>query len=303
VRTHFGGLFFALAVAGAAVPAWPWWLPWLLYDQNLPPVGTWPPNLLVVALQAPASPSDGTAIAALEVLGAEAVIYADLAPEPEVGSLLTLPDGSLLAAHLYAAGYATAAIAGVPEGLRGLGIAEIDAGPGDRRLLEESAAWMGGSLLLSGSGSGLLAFLGNDRSLWGAEQLGAEAARWILDWRTTRAPAPFFLLVDFRTSEPDVDALDGGLRRVLDRLWELQLGSATLLVLAVESRGSDASSPLLRALIVPPLTWSRAKERNVAAQVWGRALSQALLEIAANDGTNPVRLPGLREELVPREAR
>jgi hypothetical protein len=301
-RTHFGGLLLVLSVAGGAAPFWPRWLPWLLADQNTPEVGIWPPNFLFVALEAPGAFQEGDLRASpgsLELLGSDAVTYTGLFPEPDVGSLISLPDGSSLGGRLHARGYATAAIGVVPERLRQLGIAEIDDRPGGRRLLEEPAAWMAGAPLLLGPASGLLGLLGHDRALRSPEEVGDEAARWILGWRTMRAPAPFFLFVDLRTPDGGAEALDAGLQRILDRLEDLQLDSVTLLVVATETRASVGSSPSLRALVIPPSTWPHATRLEVGAQVWGRALSQSLLEIALSDGESPVQLSGLDQELVP----
>jgi hypothetical protein len=154
----------------------------------------------------------------------------------------------------------------------------------------------GAPLLL---GSGLLGLLGHDRPLRSAEQLGDEAARWLLGWRTTRAPAPFFLFVDLRAPEADATAIDLGLRTILDSLQQLQLDAVTLLVLAVETSDSAASPPSLRVLVVPPSSWPHPPRLEVAATVWGRALCQSLLQIAQSDGKRPVQLPGLSQELTP----
>jgi hypothetical protein len=299
-RTQFGAPLLALAIVATAAPFWPSWLPWLRVDQNLPEVGYWPPNFLFVALGAPETSQEalpGSTSAVFQVLRAEAVSYLNLTPEPKVASLLTLPDGRLVGAQLYAAGYATAAIGAVPDGLRELGIAEVDDRPGGRRLLEEPAAWMAGAPLLVGSG--LLGLLGHDRPIRSAEQLGDEAARWLLGWRTTRAPAPFFLFVDFRAPGADATAIDVGLRRILDPLQQLLLDSVTLLVLAVETPASAASRPALGVLVVLPSSWEHEPRLEVAATVWGRALCQSLLEIALSNGKAPLHLPGLSQELTP----
>jgi len=299
-RTHFGAPLLGLALVATAAPFWPSWLPWLQVDQNIPDVGSWPPNFLFVALGASGAPQETlprSTSAVLVTLRPDAVTYPNLTPEPEVASLLTLPDGSLFGSQLYAAGYATAAIGAVPEEVRELGVAEVDDQPGGRRLLEESAAWMAGAPLLLGSG--LLGLLGHDRPLRSAEQLGDEAARWLLGWRTTRAPAPFFLFVDLRAPEADATAIDLGLRTILDSLQQLQLDAVTLLVLAVETSDSAASPPSLRVLVVPPSSWPHPPRLEVAATVWGRALCQSLLQIAQSDGKRPVQLPGLSQELTP----
>jgi hypothetical protein len=288
-------------VAGAVTPFWPRWLPWLLFDQDLPEVDSWPPNFVFVALESPEAlhkaGSEPTA-ASLEVLRIDSVSYANLSPEPEVASLLALPDGSFFAQNLRAAGYATAAIGPFPERLLELGIDEVDESAGGRRLLEGSAAWMASAPLLLGPGTDPLRLLGDDR-LRSVEQLCDEAVSWILSWRAMRAPTPFLLFVDLRTPDAGAEVLDAGLQRILDRLGDLQLDSVTLLVMAVERRTSGASSASLQALVVPPSSWPRAPRLEVAAQVWGRALSQSLLQIALSDGQRPVRLAGLNQEFTP----
>jgi hypothetical protein len=305
-RTHFGGLLAVLGAAATAAPFWPWWLPWLLTDQYLPDLGRWPPNLLFVVLEGPRARQGASAEQSptlLEVLAVDAVAYRSLSPEAEVRSLLTLPDGSPLAGHLYAAGYATAAVGTVPENLRELGVAEVDARPGGRRLLEQSAAWMAGAPLLLGPASGLLALLGHDQPLRSPKLVGDEAARWLLNWRARRSPAPFFLFVDLRASDAGAEDLDAGLRPVLERLEALQLDPITLLVIAVENRAIAGPGASLRALVLPPSSWPRAPRLEVPAQVWGRALSQSLLEVALSDGASPVGLPGLDEQLAPPKVR
>jgi hypothetical protein len=265
-------------------------------------VAAWPPNFLFVALEAPGALQgtiQGTVPVSLEVLRADAVIYPSLFPEPEAGSLLSLPDGTLLGERLHGMGFATAAVGVVPARLRDLGIADPDDRPGGRRLLEESAAWMAGTPLLLGPASALLGLLGHGGPFRTAEQVGNEAARWLLSWRTTRAPAPFFLFVDLRTADAEAEALDRAVQHILARVHDLGLDLVTILVLAVETRASGEAAPSLRALVVPPPTWLRATQTDVEPQVWGRALSQSLLEIALSNGESPVRLVGLPEDLSP----
>jgi hypothetical protein len=301
-RAHFGGLLAMLALAASALPFWPWLLPWILAEQELPPVAPWPPNLVVVAVNAAAGADAAALEAGVPVLGmlrADALSYASVSPEPEVRSLLSLPGGETLGARLHQSGFATAAMAIVPGTLEGLGVDELDDRPGGRRFLRESAAWMAGTPLLLGPASGLLGVLAHDGPHRSAEQVGDEAARWILRWRISRAPTPFFLVVDLRTRTPELRSLERGLDAVLDRLEGLRLAPLTILVVAVETRVSAASPPSLRALVVLPPTWSGPRRGEIEPPVWGRALSRSLLEIALGDGGRPVRLVGLRDELSP----
>jgi hypothetical protein len=304
-QASFNRLLLALMFAVAAGPFWPWLLPWLLVDRNLPEVGPWPPNLLFVALEVGDEPLNGVLgphpVPTLELIAARGVSYARLAPEPAVQSLLALPDGSYLALQLQAAGYATGAVLSVPDpSLTSVMVTEqTDDRPGGLQLLEESAGWMAGSPLLLGPASPLLSVVGQDRALRSPEQVVADAARWILSWRATRAPAPFFLMVDLRAPGAGAEAVDAGLQTLLARLDELQLDQVTILIVAVEGRASVASDPSLRGLVAPPFTWSGVTRQEVAPAVWGRELSLALLRIALSDGETPVSLPGLAQPLSP----
>ncbi len=300
-----GRLLLTVVVAAAIVPFWPWLVPWLLLDENMPEVGPWPPNLLFVFLEVDPGPQndvlDGVQLPTLELVAAGGVSYHELAPEPEVASLLRLPDGSSLGPQLQAAGYATAAvlIAPDPSVAAEVGAEEINDRLGGRRLLEESAAWMAGAPLLLAPASPLLSLLGQDEALRSPEQVAADAAGWLLHWRTMRAPAPFFLLVDLRGPGARPAAVDAGLQILLDRVDELELGPFTVLVVAVEGRARGGSGPALRAVIAPPFSWSQATRRDVAQPIWGRALGLALLRIALSDGATAVNLPGLAELLAP----
>jgi hypothetical protein len=298
-QTRFGRLLVSLTVAAAIAPFWPWLLPWMFYDRSLPELETWPPNFVFVAMEARTAPlADSLEPTPLvEALAVHAVTYPELSPDPDLHSLLTLPDGSCLAARLRETGYATAAVLTRREHYCGLGNDAVDDRPGGRRQLEESAVWRSGAPLLLGPASGLLPLLGYDRSLRSPQQVGGEASHWILGWRTERAPAPFFLLVDFRAPGTDAESIDAGLQQILDRLKDLQLDSITLLVVAMEQHTTRV--PALRALVVPPYGWTRATRLEVAPGIWGRELSLALLRIATSNGESPQQLPGLAFALSP----
>jgi hypothetical protein len=292
----FGRLLWGLVPVTAAAAFWQLWLPWLLYDGDLPDVGPWPPNFVVTILDAPeSSPDEG--LPALELLAATGLTYANLTP-PAVDALLALPDGRGVAQAFAELGYATGAVIGRPSNAAALGFGESDAYPGGRRLLESEAAWMSGAGLLRSPALPLLSLVDEDRALRSPRQLGGDAAHWILRWRTLRAPAPFFLLADLRTGPASGADLDAGLQAVLDRLEELQLGHVTILLVAV-SGGASPSASDLRLVFSPPFTWPHSELRRVSRRIPAALLSAALLEIARSDAGAPIELPGLREPLSP----
>jgi len=296
-RAHFGFPCLALLAAAAVAPFWPWWLPWLLSDRELPEVSAWPPNFLIVVLEAPASGPPEL----LELLASEAIVYERLYPDPEPLSLLTLPGGGSLVSQLRDYGYVTSAVAA----RRGAGLdaefAEIDDRPGGSRLLAESGSWMAGAELLLGPASGLVAQLGYDRPLRTPQELGSAAALWLQDWRLSRARRPFQLLVDFREPDASGEAIGAGLESILESLRQHLVDDNTLLAIAIESRAPAAG---LRALVVPPYSWQPPVTREVVtAPVWGRGLSRSLLQIALSDGVQPLRFSGLDRELSPPELR
>jgi hypothetical protein len=295
---------FLLALSLVAVVGafWTWLSPWLHIERNLPDLGRWPPNLVLVAINGEDAPPGGTAapatISTLEVLAASGVSYRELRPEPAAASLLRLPDGRSLLAELRAAGYATAAIVTVPDRSFGfeIGAGEIDDRPGARRQLRESAAWMAAAPVLLGPASPLLDLLGQGDALRSPEGVVADAVRWILRWRATRAPTPFALLVDLRAPGATDAALDEALQTLERSLDASQLGYVTVWVIATESSDGGAT---LRALVAPPAHWPGTRRQEVEAGVWGRDLSFALLRMARSDGETPISLPGLPEPLSP----
>ena len=84
------------------------------------------------------------------------------------------------------------------------------------------------------------------------------ARRWLVHWRTRRAPAPFFLYVDFRAEgpAPPSGAGDAALAGLLDQLHQLEIADETLVVVALTD--PDAAPALgddVRAIVQPPAAW------------------------------------------------
>jgi hypothetical protein len=296
-RTTFGSALAILlmgAVAGAFAPRL---IPWLLLDRNLPETGPWPPNFVLVTLEAvDEDPPAGALLPTLRLFGTRAFEYET--EEPVARALLATPEGSLLAPRLEATGYATAAILTM-EGALTVGASHVEQEPGGRRRLREDAAWMAGAPLLIELGAPLLTLLGEDRILRSPEQVGAAAARWLLRWRVTRAPAPFFLVVDFRAPGAQADAIDAGLATILDRLDDMALSEDTLLAVAIgEPRARVTAGSGLRVVLVPPATWRRPPRTDPLPPIRGGELGSALLRIATSRVGAPVSLPGLAEPFV-----
>ena len=78
----------------------------------------------VDSLGAPRTP------ALLEVLATEGILYERLYPDPQLLSLLTLPDGGPLTSRLHEYGYATSLVATQRDAGLGAGFAEVDDQPG-----------------------------------------------------------------------------------------------------------------------------------------------------------------------------
>ena len=291
--TRFGRMLL-LAVPGAAACALsPWFAPWILLDSSLPPTGLWPPNFLVVLLQVSRETDDqrseGVAThPARELLSSGALTY-ELDPDSGVGSLVMLPDATLLAPRLHAAGYVTAAILSAAGSLE-VGADHVDDRPGGRRVLEE-VSWLAGAPLLLGPGSELLPLVGQDRNLRRPEELGATAARWLVHWRATRAPAPFFLVVDFRDEGSHADSVDAGFVAVLGRLEELGMGDSSLIVVGLEDARPERGRT--RVFVDLPLAWPRPSERVGSVEISGSELSLALLRLGQGPPGKSWALPGL----------
>lgn len=295
-RTRFGVMLLVAVPATAVGVVAPWFAPWVLIDSSLAPTVPWPPSLAVVLLGSDVrAGGDAATNPVLELLSAEALAY-EIGPDPEVASLLTLPDATLLAPRLSAGGYATAAILPAGSGLA-VGADDVDDRPAGRRMLEDVGWWAGAPLLL-GPGSALLSLAGQDRSLRSPEEVAAAAARWLVQWRATRAPDPFFLVVDFRAEGARSDSLVAGVGLLLDRIGELGMFESSLTVVALEEVGPEQRRT--RVFIDPPRAWRRSSEKVGSAETSGSELSLALLRLGQGPQGKPWALPGLSESfLVP----
>ena len=224
-RLRFGPLLALLATATVLSATLPLWLPWLLVDDDPRDLGRSPANLLIVAL--PAAESQPT----LDMVALQGTERSGIA----LDALLTRRDGGWIAASLARAGYATAAIVRDPRLARARGAVDLDARPGGLALLEGPASWAVAAPLLLGPAAPALWLAGQDTHLRGPETIGAEARRWLLDWRARRAAAPFFLFVDLH-GKP-VGDVDAALATILDRLDMLGAAQTTLVAVAATGTG------------------------------------------------------------------
>jgi hypothetical protein len=291
---------FAFLVLGAVVVAFlPWAIPWLLSDSELPALDRQgPPNILVVALgSAPASAAIGSD-PGLAHLASVSVSYENVQPDGPSGvrELLTTPAGASVAAVLVEKGYAAAAILTDATRTPMLKGVEIDAAPGAQRLLAESFGWMAGASLLTGPAEPLLAALGLDETYRTPDQIAAAAKRWLTSWRVRRAPAPFFLYVDFGAADrlDRRDTAEAGLLELLDQLDQLDVDYRTAVVVASDPharRSADSGPPApFAAVLRPAADWPQfAPGVRVHRKIHSRELGAALLDMADH---NPRALPG-----------
>jgi hypothetical protein len=209
--------------------------------------------------------------------------------ESPANQLLGLPNGDLIAPRLAARGYVTASILPRPGSLVA-GTQQTDDRAAGRAQLATSASWMAGAPWLRGPASSLLGWVGHDRGERGPEQLGRAAGRWLLSWRASRAPAPFLLLVDLRVKEANANAIDAGLRALLDGLDAIDLELRTALVLVIES---SAGAGATRVLFVPPPSWPpAARQPEPGHLLQDGDLGAALVRLANGKRDQPARLPG-----------
>lgn len=242
-RASPGRLLALSAVATVLVACAPWLAPWALYDRALPPLGDGPPNVLLAVIDAAGAPGTG----ALDEVLAQGGFTPDELPGSAVRSVVTLPSGELLLPVLGTRGYATAAIVADAAAAEPVGAGEVDLRRGPRHALRSTVAWTAGAPFLLGPGGRLLAPLRLDGLRRTPAQLAGEARRWLVHWRSRRAPAPFFLWLDFRVAgapgPPPHDALAG----LLTELEHLEIASRTLvLVAAVGPEGSRRAEAALR---------------------------------------------------------
>ena len=291
---------FTLLMGGAiAAAVAPWALPWVLFDQDMPPLGDCPPNILVVALD-PLGPASAVS-AELAWLARAGVTYQEIDPRglPGVRSVLTTPDGSRVASELVADGYAAGAMVAADSALPELEGAQLDAMPGPGGVLAGPLGWTAGARLLRGLGEPLLRAMEFDAVHRSPKQVSAAATRWLVSWRTRRAPSPFFLFVDFRVGRNSrADDAERGLGAVINQLDFLEvLDRTTVLAVREVSPGSSAAlaTPTLRAVLRPPLNRSNPPG-GVRGVGWirGSELGGALLQIARADCESKLALPGLR---------
>lgn len=269
----------------------PWLLPWLLIDERLPSLDRWPPNFVLVWLEVPeVQPgAPGEPIGTAELMATDAVRYRMHSTESPANQLLGLPNGNLIAPHLEARGYATASILPRPGSLVA-GTQETDDRAAGRAQLATSASWMAGAPWLSRPASSLLGWVGHDRNERGPDQLGRAAGRWLLRWRALRAPAPFFLVVDLRAERANADAIDAGLRALLDRLDAIDLELRTAVVLVIESPAEAGGA---RVLFVPPPSWPpAARQPEPGHALQEGELGAALVRLADSKYDRPALLPG-----------
>jgi len=291
------------ALAGLALAA-PRAFPWLLYDEGLPALDdAAPPNILFAALSGAGSPRGGPRPAAgvaseppsIELLAWDGVVYDELRGDAGRGAAapVTLADGTALAVRLDALGFATASIHADPAAPLELGASQRDARPGALRGLERSAPWLPALPFLRGPAAPLLARLGLDAERRGPEEIAAEALRWLVDWRTRRAPNPFFLALDFRDPQggPGLAGADRALGAILGELVELEVAERTLVIL-VQERPAPAR---LRVVLRPPPLWPLpAREERRVRGLAASDLAEALLRLSrARETAGPSALPGL----------
>jgi hypothetical protein len=288
------------AVAAAFLPRA---IPWVLSDPRLPALDEQgPPNILVVAL---GSASASAAIGSEPRLGpllSAGVSYENVQPDGPSGvrELLTTPAGASVPSELAANGYAAAAIFTDPERAAPLRGVEIDSAPGVPRLLAESFGWMASASLLTGPGTPVLTALGLGATYRSPDQITDAAKRWLASWRMQRAPAPFFLYVDFGVADgvDRSDAVEAGLSELLEQLEQLSVNRRTAIVVASDPypRGSAdyGPPPSFTAVLRPAADWPQSvRGVRVHGKIYSRELGAALLEMAdRNPRAVPRALPG-----------
>jgi len=303
----FGWLLTWLVIVSIGAAASPTLLPWIFYDLDAPEIGIGPPNFLIATVPDPnrAESSHSVGVQAvtptLLELAFGGATY-EILPEPfraEARAPLIDSRDTPVVSQLSAAGYATAAILPGGNVPQELAVAELDAQPGARRLLEGPLAWLGAAPLLNGPALPLMRLLGLDSEARAADRLAERAKAWLLDWRTERAGAPFFLFVDFRNAAPPangetlLERSDARLGDILEHLLMLGVQDSTLVVvLSGDETGTSGRGRPSRAVMRPPMAWPRPTRAAQAGLLRSGQLGDFLLEASRSDGTSPVTLPG-----------
>ncbi len=279
-RAWSRNLFSALALAIALATA-PWVLPWILADDDWPPVGEGPTNFLVVdwgIVGGTTSPES------LSLLTAQGIEYPWIQADEKHPSrdLLTLDDGRGVMGQLYERGYATAAILRDPKrrfpGMAG----EIDLAPGLAGFTASYAKHTAMGQLLLASGGKPMKWLGLTDDLRTPKDLTSVALQWLLWWRTTRTPAPFFLLIDYADGNRPAEAasLDEELTRLVERISDFGIEDQTLILVTGVRNFADAPGSVQLTLRMPqneaPRGWTI--DRNVVAADVAEALWRSSLQ-------------------------
>jgi hypothetical protein len=235
------------------------------------------------------------------------VSYENVQPDGPYGvrELLTTPAGASVPSELAANGYAAATIFTDSERASTLEGVEIDSAPGVQRLLTESFGWMAGASLLTGPGEPLLAALGLGETYRTPDQIAAVAKRWLTSWRVRRAPAPFFLYVDFGATDglDRRDTAEAGLLELLEQLEQLDVDNRTAVVVASDPharRSADSGPPApFAAVLRPAADWPQsARGVRVNRKIDSRELGAALLDMAdRKPRAAPRALPGLSNDV------
>lgn len=231
-----------VALAGSSAPAV---LPWLLADPSSGRLDAGPPNVLLVA-----APAAGGVAAELGRFGGVRIASLDTGRRTDLLGLLQLADGSPLVQRFDARGYATALIAADPDLVEGIAAEYRDAKPGAERILAERMHWIAGTPLLLGRGGVLFDRLGHGARR-SPDRLAQAASHWLAHWRANRAPAPFFLVVDFRGS-PSPPGRREAVAQALLRLLEQLEATGALERTIVAAAAFDGPGPGLELALRPP---------------------------------------------------
>jgi hypothetical protein len=294
----FGWLLGWLAVAALGLTLAPVATPWILFDSNTPAREEGPPNLLIIAIPAVAENTAAATTAIMptfEGLGLAGRRYQleGAQPHAAVRALLADAEGNALAPQLTATGYLTAAIFPSEEILPELVDSKIDVGRGGLGLLEGPLGWLAVAPLLKGPAAVLLSALEINTRHRSAEQVAWQARRWLLEWRSEEAAAPFLLFVDLRGESPvsredsiakRCDAILSGLLKDLEMLDAAR--STLVVVLRVPAEADDGFVQVVMhgAEHWLPPTISRDLERVRARTLGQFLLTTRGIDLLPSDG-------------------